>query len=102
MEQLKSKLTDLLDADNFAMKNSSSDNKLYGLLVEDGSVITVLDRLTGFDGGRRDIESGYRDLDGKFWLASGGVDIREQGDITITEAIQIIKERANTCIGVKH
>jgi hypothetical protein len=99
MEQLKSRLTDLLDSDNFATWHKTDDNTLCGLLVEDGSKITVLDRMTGYGDGSRDIESGYRDPEGKFWLASGGVDIREQGDITIEEAIRIIKEWANTCIG---
>lgn len=37
--------------------------------------ITILDRRTGF--GWRDIESGFRDKDGKFWLASGNYDVRD-------------------------
>ena len=31
--------------------------------------ITVLDRMTGY--GHRDTETGFKDADGKFWLASG-------------------------------
>ena len=59
--------------------------------------ITVLDRMTGFSWGR-DIESGYKDNDGKFWLASGHCDVRESAGITVAEAIEWIKARANTCV----
>lgn len=60
--------------------------------------ITVLDRMTGFSFGR-DVETGFRDCDGKFWLASGGVDVTKSGCTTIGDAIQWIKDRANNCIG---
>ena len=60
--------------------------------------LTVLNRLTGF--GWRDIESGYRDTDGKFWLASGGFDVRESGAETMQQAIEWVKKNANTCVGV--
>jgi len=59
--------------------------------------ITIVDRLTGF--GWRDIETGFRDPDGRFWLASGDFDIRDFPDLLISEAIELIKEKANTCIG---
>lgn len=59
--------------------------------------ITVLDRMTGF--GWRDVETGYRDKEGKFWLASGGVNVLNSGCETIGEAIDWIKQRANNCIG---
>ena len=58
--------------------------------------LTVLDRLTGF--GWRDTETGYRDTDGNFWLASGNFDVRYCGKETIGEAIQWVKDNANTCI----
>jgi hypothetical protein len=61
--------------------------------------LTVLDRLTGFIGYVRDIETGFRDREGNFWLASGGQDVRESGVETIGEAIDWIKARANTCTG---
>ena len=78
-------------------KNTTDDgDKLYTLLLEDGARITVLDRLTGF--GWRDIETGYRDKDDLFWLASGGFDIRRSEGINIAEAIDLIKANANTCI----
>jgi hypothetical protein len=59
--------------------------------------ITVLDRLTGF--GWRDIETGYRSPDNKFWLASGNYDIREKECTTIEDAIVKIKNNANNCKG---
>jgi len=59
--------------------------------------LTVLDRLTGF--GYRDIETGYRSPDGKFWLASGGYDVRKSGAETFFEAISWVKDHANTCKG---
>lgn len=61
--------------------------------------ITVLDRMTGFGMGMRDIETGYRDMDGKFWLASGGFDVRRKGCETIGDAIACIKRNANNCKG---
>lgn len=74
------------------------DDTLYATRLEDGGRITVLDRMTGF--GYRDIETGYRDPEGKFWLASGRNDIRDREDLTIEEAIDWIKLHANNCIGV--
>ncbi len=59
--------------------------------------LTVLDRMTGF--GWRDVETGYRDMDGNFWLASGNFDIRYYGCKTVGEAIELIKSNANTCVG---
>lgn len=64
-------------------------------------IISILDRLTGWgEGNVRDVETGYRDIDGKFWLASGDFDIRRYGDLSIPEAIGKIKQNANTCVGV--
>jgi len=59
--------------------------------------ITVLDRMTGF--GWRDVETGFRDPDGRFWLASGNFSIRMFPELTVKEAIAKIKENANTCQG---
>lgn len=73
------------------------EDTLYALRVEDGGRITVLDRMTGFDWGR-DIESGYRDKDGKFWLASGRCDVRQNDGFTVEQAIDWIKAHANTCV----
>ena len=58
--------------------------------------ITILDRLTGF--GWRDVETGFRDTDNNFWLASGLFDIRDRKPKTIGEAIALIKHNANTCV----
>ncbi len=56
--------------------------------------LTVLDRMTGF--GHRDTETGYRDMDGNFWLASGMIDVRYSGCKTLGEAIAFVKNNANT------
>lgn len=58
--------------------------------------LTVLDRMTGF--GYRDVESGFRSPDGKFWLASGDLDVRYSGATTLGEAIAWVKSKANNCI----
>jgi hypothetical protein len=75
------------------------DNILHMLKLGEVEKITVLDRLTGYDYGFRDIESGYKSPYGKFWLASGNFDIRKFPNLTVLEAIAKIKENANTCIG---
>jgi len=62
---------------------------------------TVLDRLTGWgDGSCRDTETGFKDALGKFWLASGMFDIRHFPELTIPEAVELVKKEASTCIGV--
>jgi hypothetical protein len=61
---------------------------------------TVLDRLTGFWYGIRDIETGFRNKSGHFWLASGGFDIRGYPDMTIEEAADLVIQQANTCIDI--
>ena len=58
--------------------------------------ITVVDRMTGY--GWRDVETGFRDPDGLFWLAAGYFDITDFPDLSISEAIEWIKENANICI----
>lgn len=58
--------------------------------------LTVLDRRTGFRW--RDTETGFRDEDGKFWLASGMIDVRKSGCKTVGEAIEWVKKEANNCI----
>ena len=60
--------------------------------------LTVLDRMSGF--GYRDVETGYRDMCGKFWLASGNYDVRHSGVKTIGDAIGWVKRNANACVGV--
>ena len=62
--------------------------------------ITVLDRMTGF--GYRDVETGYRDLHGEFWLASGNFNILQQNCNTFGEAVELIKSNANNCVGKDH
>ena len=57
--------------------------------------ITVVDRVTGYGGGIRDTESGYRDPDGNFWCASGMQDVRLSGAETVGDAITWIITNAN-------
>ncbi len=75
------------------------EDTLYSARIEGDQSFTVLDRMTGFYFGR-DIETGYWNQDRKFWLASGGKDIRNYPELTIAEAIEWVKVRANTCVGV--
>lgn len=61
--------------------------------------LTVLRRKTGYTGSPLDTESGFRSVDGKFWLASGSMDVNASGAKTVGEAIEWVKANANTCIG---
>lgn len=89
----------LFYADKFkAVDMGESSDAQWAWYTNLGS-LTVLDRTTGYGNGMRDIETGYRDLDGKFWLASGHVDVRGSGKTTWNEAVQWVKDNANTCIG---
>lgn len=72
---------------------------LYTCKMGDVERITVFDREIGFSFESRDIETGYRDPQGRFWLASGNFDIRDYPDLTVDEAIAKIKAKANGCVG---
>ena len=61
--------------------------------------ITILDRMTGYGSGLRDVETGFRDVDGNFWLASGMFDIRKHLPMKFSEAVALIKKNANNCFG---
>lgn len=89
--------TPLEDLDFHFVPNQTEENVQKALHTNLGS-ITILDRMTGF--GWRDTETGYRDTDGKFWLASGMFDVRYSGITTIGEAIEEIKRKANNCKGI--
>ena len=52
--------------------------------------------------GFRDTETGFRDTHGRFWLAAGGLDIRDFGDLGVEDAINKIKTEANICMGERH
>jgi hypothetical protein len=71
-------------------------DKLYYAATEMGK-FTVLDRLTGFNNSKRDIETGYLDKDNNFWLAAVIFDIRNFPDLTLEEAVDLIKCKANIC-----
>lgn len=74
----------------------AAEDQQWALHTNLGS-LTVLDRMTGF--GYRDVETGFRDKDGKFWLASGSYDVRHSGSKTLGDAIEWIKRNANNCVG---
>ena len=76
----------------------SLDNDTQVAFHSELGSITVLDRMTGFSGGIRDIETGYRDEKKRFWLASGSCDVRNSGATTVGEAIEWIKKFANNCV----
>lgn len=80
----------------YEVPDQYEDNQQWAFHSNIGS-ITVLDRMTGC--GYRDTETGYRDPEGKFWLASCGHDVRWSGVATVGEAIEWVKDRANTCVG---
>jgi hypothetical protein len=75
--------------------NQFGSDVQYALHTDIGS-LTVLDRMTGF--GYRDVETGFRDPEGRFWLASGNQDVRWSGVKTLGEAIEWVKNNENTCI----
>lgn len=76
-------------------KRFIGNDTLFILRTELGK-ITVLDRSTGF--GWRDIESGFKDLNGEFWLASGNFDVRTF-NLNFEDSVKKIKANANTCVG---
>ena len=84
----------IFSADLFHVVKSPVDEVQVALHTNLGS-ITVLNRMTGY--GFRDTETGFRDPDGRFWLASGQFDIRNESPETIGDAIRMIKNNANTC-----
>lgn len=77
------------------VKEDFPDNNTiqYALHTNIGS-LTVVDRLTGFLW--RDIETGFRDPSGMFWLAQGNVDVRESGVTTLGEAIDYVKSKSSS------
>jgi hypothetical protein len=68
-------------------------NRQWALHTDIGS-LTVLDRMTGF--GYRDVETGFRDPNGQFWLLSGHQDVRLSGATTLGEAIAWVKQRSTS------
>lgn len=99
-------LTDVLDPAAFESYKIHSDcgDRAWHLIFPGVGRISILDRETGFSdwsgfSNRRDTETGFKNEDGKFWLASGDFDIRREGEgMTYAEAIDHIKAHANTCI----
>ena len=86
----------VFDADLFHLVTERFESDVrYALHTNLGSFI-VLDRMTGF--GFRDTETGFRDNDGEYWLASGGYDVRKSGSVSINDAINWVKSKANSCV----
>lgn len=92
------KLGDTFDAGLFYQVPEQFESNIQWALHTNLGSFTVLNRMTGF--GHRDTETGYRDTEGKFWLASGGYDVRCSGVATFSEAIEWVKSRANNCVGI--
>jgi len=92
-------LTDSFDQSMFYEVDMSTlpDDYQFALHTNLGS-ITVLDRLTGFSGYVRDVETGFRDPEGNFWLASGNFDVRSHTPKVFEDATILIKKNANTCV----
>ena len=67
----------------------------YCYLDKDSKRLTVLNRVTGYSDCRWEIESGYQDEKGNFFLYIG-FDIREHPESTVEEIIETIK--ANSCV----
>jgi hypothetical protein len=74
---------------------------LHAFHLMDGGRITVLDRMTGYGNGVRDVETGYRASCGRWFLASGGYDIRQHlGEFTSENDMAAwVMRHANTCTG---
>ena len=89
--------TPFVDLEFYNVPEQFESNVRYALFTNLGN-LTVLDRMTGF--GYRDTETGYRDMEGNFWLASGMQDVRKSDATTMQEAINWVKKNANSCIGV--
>lgn len=91
------KNTKFTDLEFYLVQDDFEDDIQYALHTNLGT-LTVLDRMTGF--GHRDIETGFRAPNGKFWLASGNCDVKNSGVETISDAIKWVKKHSNTCRGV--
>jgi hypothetical protein len=85
---------------NWKSETRNEGQDTINFAVTEFGVISVLDRMTGWGGGVRDVETGFSDLAKKFWLASGNFDIRHYKNESIEDAIDLIKQNANTCICV--
>lgn len=79
-------------------KMSDGEDTLNRANIPNVGRFTVLDRMTGF--GYRDVETGFKDMEGKFWLASGQKDVRDYPDMSIQDAVEWVKRHANQCVGI--
>lgn len=88
--------TSVFDASMFHEVKDMLENATQFVLYTNLGTLTIVNRMTGF--GYRDIETGFCDPEGNFWLASGMFDVRRSGSKTISEAIKWVKKNANTCV----
>ena len=79
-------------------KMCDGEDEIYSVHISGVGRFTVLDRMTGF--GYRDVETGFKDMNGKFWLASGHKDLRDHPDMSIEDAVDWVKHHANNCVGI--
>lgn len=83
-----------------AVDEFEDHDTLWSAYVENDNRLTVLRRTTGFSFGSIDVESGFRDAEGKFWLASGMCDVRLAPEVeTVADAIEWVKAHSNNCKG---
>ena len=88
----------IINRDFFQLVESMASRKKWAMHTNMG-ILTIVCRITG--SGMNDIETGYREPEtGKFWLASGGFDVRETRNQTMQACIDWVKDNANTCVGV--
>lgn len=98
-EQKKYSLTTKVKDLDWIVEEIAEENVLHAAYLEDDSILTVLARRTGFSFSLFDIETGFRDATGKFWLASGMKDLRNHPEFTAAEAVAWVKEQSNTVRG---
>jgi hypothetical protein len=87
-----------MDEFEFSAKPAGNGDTCH-YLITDAGTFTVLERQeTGHYPYTGDVETGYRDNDGFFWLASGGVDVRT-GCRTFGDAVKMVEQLANVVAG---
>ena len=94
-----SDLKSLLYADDFKEIDITATSN-FVCHIDRVGVFTVLERRTGFSFIAKKIETGFRDIHGKFWLAAGDFDIRSFLPLTVEQAIKKVKQHSNICKGI--
>jgi len=76
-------------------KTTIDDVYTFFVCFTDLGKITVLDKEAGLIIEGKEIETSYKDKQDNFWLAPPPFDIRDFPELTIAEAVEKIKTRAN-------